>query len=48
MCINFFFNIILVGIKIYEFLSMYLEVLIDYLKKERVSKIRIKIINMRR
>lgn len=36
------------GTKIYEFLSMHPEVLTDYSKKERVSKIRTKIINMRR
>lgn len=47
MCI-FFFIIIAVGTKIYEFLSIHPEVLKDYSKKERVSKIRTKIINMRR
>lgn len=44
----FFFIIIAVGTKIYEFLSMHPEVLKDYSKKERVSKMRTKIINMRR
>lgn len=37
-----------VGAKIYEFLNMHPEVLKDYSKKERVSKIRTKIINKRR
>lgn len=45
MCI---FSIISVGTKIHEFLSMHPEVLKDYSKKERTSKIRTKIINMRR
>lgn len=43
-----FFIIISVGTKIYEFLSIHPEVLTDYSKKERVCKIRTKIINMRR